>query len=88
MEDNLGPWLSGFVTGFIFAGIIGFVSGRILWLWGRVGAIWSPQTIPLTTKQTPWDILVRGCMSLFALIILITLILVGIFLFATVSISG
>ena len=36
MGDNLGPCLLGFVIAFIIAGVIGFVSNRILWHWGRI----------------------------------------------------
>jgi putative flippase GtrA len=34
MGDNLGPWLLGFAIGFILAGVVGFVSSRILY-WRR-----------------------------------------------------
>jgi hypothetical protein len=85
MDDNFALGLVvGSVTSVIIAVFVGFVSGH----WGTFTAIWSPQTITLTTDQTPWQVLVNGCRSLLILIILITLILVGIFLFGAASIFG
>jgi len=76
--------LVGFAICAILVFFVGFVAGH----WGAVTAIWSPQTITLHTDQTPLQILVDGCWSLLVLIILITLILVGIFLFGAASIFG
>jgi hypothetical protein len=80
MGDNLGPGLLGCVIGFIFAGIVGFISSRILWHWGRVTAIGKKQTIKLTTDKTPCQVLVEGCQSLF---ILLTFWVVIVLLLAT-----
>jgi hypothetical protein len=86
MGDNPGPGLLGFVIGFISAGLIGIVSSRILWHWGKVTAIGKPQTIK--TDKTPWQVLVDGCKNLLLLIMLIIIFLacwVGIFLFVAAS---
>jgi hypothetical protein len=80
MGDNLGPGLLGCIIGFIFAGIVGFISSRILWHWGRVTAIGKKQTIKLTTDKTPWQVLVEGCQSLF---LLLSIFLVVVLLLAT-----
>jgi hypothetical protein len=77
----------GFAIGFILAGLVGFVSSRILWYWGRVTAIWRPQTIVLTTDRTPWQVLVDGCRSLLTLIIITALISLGIFLCVAVTVD-
>jgi hypothetical protein len=76
------------LVGFAICAILVFFVGIVAGHWGAVTAIWRPQTITLTTERTPWQILVNGCWSLFVLIILITLILVGIFLFGAASIFG
>ena len=76
MGDNLGPGLLGCVIGFILAGVVGIVSSKILWHWGRVKAIGKPQIIKSTTDKTPWQVLVDGCKSLWILIILILILLI------------
>jgi hypothetical protein len=82
-------WL---LLGFIFAGLVGFVSSRILWYQGRVTAIRRPQTITLTTEKTLWRVLVDGCKSLLMRIILIVFFvtpwLVGTFLLVTTFVLG
>jgi hypothetical protein len=67
-----------FLSGFIFAGFVGFVSRQILWHWGMVTAIRRPP------DMTPRQVLV-GCKNL---IILIFFFWVGICLFAAVSVFG
>ena len=90
MGDNFVPgFVAGFVTGVIIAWVVGFVSSKILWYWGRVKAIGKPQEIKSTTAKAPWQVLVDGCKSLCILIILILIFfacLVGIFL--SVAASG
>ena len=76
MGDNLGPGLLGCVIGFIFAGVIGFISTRILWHWGRVTAIGKKQTIKLTTDKTPWQVLGDGCQSIFLLLSISVLVII------------
>jgi hypothetical protein len=81
-----------FLFGFIFAGIVGTISSKILWHRGRVTAIRKPQTTSLTTEKTLRQVLADGCKGLFMRIILIVLFvipwLVGIFLFLTALIFG
>lgn len=81
-----------FLFGFIFAGIVGTISRKILWHRGRVTAIQKSQTTSLIAEKTLWQVLVDGCKSLFIRIILIVFFvvpwLVGIFLFLTAFVFG
>ena len=86
MGENVGPGLLGCIIGFFLAGVLGFVSSRILWHWGRVTDIWRPQTTVLTTDRTPWQVVVEGCRSL--LVLLGILILLVIFLSGAIAIFG
>jgi hypothetical protein len=86
MGDNLALALVvGCATGFIFAGLVGFVSSKILWHWKRVKAIRKPQIAVSTTEKTPWQVVVDGCASLFKLILFIFVV---IFLLAAALVLG
>ena len=92
MGDNFVPGLVvGFTSGVITLGIVGFAYNKIRWCLGRVKAVRKPQDIKTVSDKTPWQVMVDGCKSLCTLIILLIIFfacVVGVLLFAAVSISG
>ena len=57
MGDNFALGLVGFATGLIIAGVVGFVSSKILWNWGRLIAIAESKAEAEPEKAKPaWDL--------------------------------
>ena len=74
-DDCAREFVAGFVTGVIVAGLVGFITFRIRWHWGRIKATGKPQTIRSDTDKTSCQVLIDGCKSLLLVPILIFVVI-------------
>ena len=79
-----------FCLGVIFTIVIIYIGYQTLQLWEDVAAVNEPQVIKkfITTKDTPLEVLIRGCKSLIALVVLILLSMVCLIGFISLAIEG
>jgi hypothetical protein len=64
-------FVEGFCTGFLVAGVFGFVLQSILWLWARWGAATRPQVVVQQTRDTPLQVVIRSILAGLMLLLIL-----------------
>lgn len=78
----------GFLAGFLCAGLIGFLFGRLRLAIKRVGSPGKPQSVSSSTKKSPLHVLVDAFKAFFAMLIYGGLLLFTVYVLVMVFRSG
>jgi hypothetical protein len=82
-----GDFWSGFLTGFLAAGLFGFAIQQLSFHYQRLKKIGQPQTTVAKTADTPGGVVGRAMESGCMLVVIAILLLAGCWLLAT-SLAG
>jgi len=90
MENAIVPGMVvGFFAGLVCAFLVGFIANRIMWHVVNVRRIDQPQLVTIPTRETPGQVVTRGCTSLvFLLFLLFVVILLALFILSYCSLPG